>query len=65
MHTLGHGAPDILVLYRGKLFVIEIKEPGKGNDLTPDERKWHEDWREAPPYVCETLDDVLRVIGAI
>jgi hypothetical protein len=46
-HTLGKGAPDIIVGYRGENFLVEIKDgkkvPSK-QKLTPDEREFHATW---------------------
>ena len=41
---LGYGAPDILASHRdGTAGLMEVKT--KGNDLTPDQRKFHAKWK--------------------
>lgn len=41
IHTLGRGVPDILISYRGRWYVAEIKNlTGRGNRLTPYEADW-------------------------
>lgn len=65
LHTLGHGAPDLLCGFRGQLHLIEIKEPGKRGHLTDDEFTFHQDWHGYPVHVCETLHQALAAIGAI
>lgn len=64
--TLGKGAPDLLVGFRGLTFVMEVKDPAKPASrrrLTPDELVWHAEWA-GQVAVVQTLDDALRVIGA-
>jgi hypothetical protein len=48
LHTLGNGAPDIAVGYRGRNALVEIKDsekPPSAQKLTPDEVEFHRDWR--------------------
>lgn len=50
---VGRGCPDILVGWRQKNFLFEIKDsakPPSARELTPDERDWIEGWR-GPVYV--------------
>ena len=62
LHIIGKGCPDILVGFRGRNYLMEIKmERGK---LTPDEDEWHERWRGQVAIVRDA-DDALRVIGVI
>lgn len=59
---VGHGVPDLLVGFRGATYLIEVKTPtGK---LTPDQIRWHGDWRGGVG-ICITADDALTYIGAI
>jgi hypothetical protein len=60
-HMIGHGFPDILVLYRGTLSLIEIK--AKGAKLTPDEQAWHERW-PGVVHICHDSRETLRAVGA-
>ena len=63
---VGHGCPDILVGFRGKTHLMEIKDGLKSpcrRRLTPDEQEWHESWRGRPVAVVESVPDALEVIG--
>ena len=47
LHAVGQGCPDILVGWKGKNFLIEIKNPDKpagDQKLTSDQVKWHKFW---------------------
>ena len=64
--NLGNGTPDILVGFRGRLFLMEIKT--NAGKLTPDEAEWHEDWHLVAAYrpaIVRSVNDALRTIGAI
>jgi hypothetical protein len=69
LHTVGGGCPDLLVAYRGKWAVLEIKDgskPPSQRKLTADELEWHgKASRHAPVFIAETIDDALHAIGAI
>jgi hypothetical protein len=55
------GAPDLLVLFRGKLSLLEIKMPRKGlNSL--QEAFSREGW---PVCIARTEIEALRAIGAL
>lgn len=63
---------DILVGYRGEDYKMEIKNPeyvtkknGKTGALTDGERKFMETWRGSTYHIVETVDEALRIIGAI
>lgn len=61
------GALDVLIGYRGRLHLVEIKAPGKRDDLTAAERLTIARLARvgvAVPVV-ETADELLRAIGAI
>ena len=63
LHVLGHGCPDILVAFRGRWYVAEIKAPH--GTLTPDEVSWHEDFSiHAEIYIWRTIRQALCDIGA-
>lgn len=58
LHGVGSGCPDLLVLWMGRLLLMEVKDgskPPSGQQLTEEEAKWHERWKDAPLYVvnCE------------
>ena len=66
---LGGGVPDLLVGFREKWCLMEIKDPNQPpskRKLTPREENWHQAFKDAGPiYVVETSEDALRKIGAI
>lgn len=63
--SVGSGCPDLLVGYRGKNHVFEIKDwkqPPSKRKLTPDEKKWHQSW-QGQVHVVETFDEALKIIS--
>jgi hypothetical protein len=55
-HTIGQGVPDLIVDWRGKTCLIEIKDPAQDlnkRKLTPAQKEFHAAWT-GPIYVCET-----------
>jgi len=56
---VGNGCPDLLVSFRGRWFVFEVKSPG--GKLTPDETKWHNAAR-ASVFVVFNPNEALRVL---
>lgn len=62
---LGKGVPDLLVGYRGENLVLEVKDgskPPSAQKLTPDELRWHQNWR-GDVYVVSSVEDALSVLG--
>lgn len=52
LHTIGKGCPDIVVGYRGRNYLVEIKDgtlPPSKRALTSDELMWHATWEG---HVC-------------
>lgn len=48
LHVIGRGCPDLLVGYRGVNLLVEVKDgsrPASARQLTPDQRRWHDEWR--------------------
>lgn len=47
LHGVGCGCPDLLIGYKGRNYLIEIKNPDKpkcDQKLTKDQKKWHDSW---------------------
>jgi hypothetical protein len=69
LHSIGQGCPDLLVAYRGKWSVLEVKDgdkPPSQRKLTPDEQEWHERvGGRAPVFIVENIEDALVAIGAV
>lgn len=68
---VGHGFPDIIVGgYNRHLGMIdtlpvEIKMPGKEDDLTPDEIEWWHNWKGNGIAGSSDPDEVLRWYGIL
>jgi len=59
---VGQGCPDILVGFRGRNYLMEIKM-NKGKP-TPAQDAWHLTW-QGQVVIVRTADEALHVIGAI
>ena len=62
---MGEGFPDVVVGFRGKNFLIEIKDESKSpsqRKLTPDEQRWHLRWR-GQAAICKNFDEILDIIN--
>jgi hypothetical protein len=56
---------DILVGYRGRTFLMEIKDPSQPESkrqLTPGEAKFREEWRGSPYHIVHTPDEAIAII---
>lgn len=63
-HMVGDGFTDVVIGFRRKNYLLEIKDPSKppsARRLTEDEKKFHEEWT-GQIDVVETIDDVLRIL---
>jgi len=62
--SVGDGVPDLLCLFRGRLFLIEVKngerEPRK-QKLRESQERWHAEWADAPLYVASSLEDAVAI----
>jgi hypothetical protein len=56
---VGNGCPDLLVSFRGKWFVFEVKSPG--GKLTPDEARWHNEAR-ASVFVVFGAGEAIKIL---
>lgn len=70
LHTVGDGCPDLLVCYRGKTLLIEVKDGDKvpsQRKLTKDEEEWHAKAasKGTPVFIAENIEDALVAIGAV
>jgi hypothetical protein len=48
LHTVGGGVPDLLCGFRGRNYLLEVKDgskPPSAQKLTPDQVIWHDLWR--------------------
>lgn len=58
LHMVGKGCPDILVCFRGDLFLLEIKTPS--GRLTDAEIRFGHLW---PVRIVRSVPDAYRAIG--
>lgn len=66
LHTVGKGCPDLLVGFRGRNLLLEIKDGAKSasrRELTRDERAWHDQWAGQVAVVA-SIAEALAAIGA-
>lgn len=67
LHAVGKGCPDLAVGWRGKTFLIEVKD-GKASPahraLTEPQVEWHGGWK-GQVAIAYSPDDALRIVGAI
>jgi hypothetical protein len=67
LHAVGKGCPDMLVGFRGKNFMLEVKDwklaPSQKR-LNDAQVEWHAGWKGQVAKV-EDADAALAVIGAI
>ena len=71
--AVGDGCPDLLVGYRGRNLLLEVKDPNQGRPeyrnrethrvLTNDQAKWLSTWNGTAVVVWD-IDEALRAIGA-
>ena len=64
LHTIGKGCPDLLVGFRGVNYVLELKDgdqPPSGRKLTPDELRWHDEWR-GEVFIVNGVAEAIAVV---
>ena len=67
LYHVGGGLTDLLVGYREKNFLLEIKNPNQPpskRKLTKDQIEFHEKWR-GQKTIVETIREALIAIGAL
>ncbi len=67
LSAVGKGCPDLLVGYRRRNVLIEVKDgdkPPSKRKLTPDEREWHALWR-GEVRIAESIDDARSILEAM
>ena len=67
--NIGGGFPDLVVGFRGKNYLLEIKDGGKppsSRKLTKDQQEFHMRWNaRGSVVVVESVMDALRAVGAV
>ena len=67
LHTLGKGAPDLLIGINGVNGLVEVKDgekPPSKRRLTGDEQDWHDGWK-GQVCIVESIDDAARFVGKL
>ena len=62
---LGGGFPDLVVGYRGVIYLLEVKDgnkPPSKRRLTPDEQKFFTDWAGYPVHVVNSTQEAIDAI---
>ncbi|MDH3637914.1 MAG: hypothetical protein OES09_05560 [Gammaproteobacteria bacterium] len=60
--ALGGGVPDLLIGYRGKTHLIEVKNPDTRHGITDAQDDWFDDWNGSPVHVVETAEAAIDVV---
>lgn len=68
LHAVGHGVPDLLVGWRRRWLLVEVKDGRKAKSaraLTPDEADWHAQARASglPVHVVESVEDAVNLLN--
>lgn len=63
LHQVGNGCPDLLVSYRRRAFLLEVKS--EDGELDDSQVTWHRQWRGPPVSVVRTPHEALEAIGAV
>ena len=64
LHMVGRGVSDLLVSFRQKWFVLEVKNPNvpkADQELTEDEKKWIGE-QKAPVYVVKSASEAIEFL---
>lgn len=67
---VGNGCPDLVVGYKGRNYLLEVKPPGgvrggiSRQTLTDAELAWHRSWRGQREIVT-TIEQAFYSIGAV
>ena len=62
LSQVGGGAPDLLVGFRGKEYLMEIKAP-KGK-LRPGQKKFFDTWK-GKSFIVRSVDEALELLDCI
>jgi len=65
LHAVGRGCPDLLVGWKNKNLLLEIKDGAKAWKLTPDQVIWHHNWQGQIAIVISPEDAIEKVKDAI
>ena len=63
MSAVGRGFPDLLISFRGRLFLLEIKNPKAHGKLNKLQQEWHANW-QGQAAVVHSIEEALQVVTA-
>jgi hypothetical protein len=58
IHAVGGGVPDLLVGFRGRTLLMEVKS--EDGTLTDDQARWHLSWR-GQKAIVRNVDEALMI----
>jgi hypothetical protein len=65
LHAVGQGCPDLLIGWKGRNYLIEIKDgnkPPSARRLTTDQERWHSLWT-GQKSVVTSLEEAMQVVN--
>lgn len=66
--TVGQGCPDLLVGFRGSLYLLEVKDgakPPSARKLTPAQEEWRKRWPGYAHVVGNALEALVAVKAVV
>lgn len=60
LSRVGEGVPDILVWYRGRFLLLEIKVPG--GKLNDRQAKWHSEYEGCLVFVVKDEEEAIAAV---
>ncbi len=65
LSAVGRGVPDLLVGFRGRTYLLEVKNKLGRNRLTADQDVFLAWWHGVPPIIVYNESDALTAIDAV
>lgn len=62
--AVGMGFTDLVVGFRGRVFLLEVKQPKKERRLTPSQKEFHAEWGAYISVVTDPIE-ALVAVGAV
>ena len=63
LSQVGGGAPDLLVGFRGKEYLMEVKA-SKGK-LRPGQKEFFDTWRGSKVFIVRSVDEALELLDCL
>lgn len=64
---VGDGVADLLILHRGQLRLLEVKDgkkPPSKRKLTPEQIDWHARWQGPHLVVVKSVDEAIAALNS-